>query len=159
MTCKFKFSIFGRLMKSLLTLMFIAVMTTVCAQAQTTMKVNPDARQKLNQFIQQSKFDGEPNTSFNGLSNPKLKPPLNTLLNLAAKDFLVTVSMHPTEKKFQDNIKKGLDRFNAYTHELDTEDMERICHYFEELMDCVGLQSSNGLLNKWIYGFDPAKKN
>jgi hypothetical protein len=146
-------------MKSLFTLMFIAVMTIVCAQEQSTMKVNPDARQKLNQFIQQSKFDGEPNTSFNGLSNPKLKPQLNTLLNLAAKDFLVTASVRPTEKKFQDNIKKGLNRFNTYADELDTEDMERICHYFEELMDCVGLQSSNGLLNKWIYGFDPARKN
>ena len=41
--------------------------------------------------------------------------------------------------------------------ELDTEDRERICHYYEELMNIVGLESSGGHLNNFMYGFDPAK--
>ena len=41
--------------------------------------------------------------------------------------------------------------------ELDTENRERVCSYFEELMDIVGLKSSNGQLNKFMYGFEPEK--
>ena len=42
--------------------------------------------------------------------------------------------------------------------ELDTEDREKICNYIEELMDIVHLESSNGQLNKFMYGFDPKSK-
>ena len=38
--------------------------------------------------------------------------------------------------------------------ELDTENRERICTYYEELMDIVGLESSEGLLNEFMYDFD-----
>lgn len=130
----------------------------VSVYSQSTMKVNTDAKQKLLLFIKKSKFNAEPGTVFNGLSNPRLKTQLNKFLNEAATDFLTTVNHQPNEKKFEDNIKTGLARFNTLYNELDTEDRERTCTYFEELMDCVGLQSSNGQLNLWMYGFDPTKK-
>ncbi|MGQ0711711.1 MAG: DUF4844 domain-containing protein [Rhodoferax sp.] len=38
---------------------------------------------------------------------------------------------------------------------LDTEDRQRCLGYFEELMDIFGVQSSDGLLNRLMYGFDP----
>ncbi|MFN3574521.1 MAG: DUF4844 domain-containing protein [Phenylobacterium sp.] len=28
--------------------------------------------------------------------------------------------------------------------------------YFEEIMECIGLESSEGLLNEFVYGFDPS---
>jgi len=37
---------------------------------------------------------------------------------------------------------------------VDTEDRERFCTYLEEIMDIVGLESSDGVLNTWLYGFD-----
>ncbi|NOU62328.1 DUF4844 domain-containing protein, partial [Marinifilum caeruleilacunae] len=37
------------------------------------------------------------------------------------------------------------------------EDRERICCYFEELMDIVGLESSDGQLNDFMYGFNPSE--
>ena len=146
-------------MKSILTLLLITIVITACGQSQSPMKVNIDAKQKLNKFIQKSKFEAEPGTLFNGLSNSKLKSQLNDVINQATKDFLSTINHQPTEKKFQDDIGIGLMRFNTFYNELDTEDRERICTYFEELMDCVGLQSSNGQLNEWMYDFDPTKKN
>ena len=57
--------------------------------------------------------------------------------------------------KNQEKIKIGLSRFAEVYMELDTEDRERVCTYFEELMDIVGLESSSGQLNKFMYGFDP----
>jgi hypothetical protein len=46
-----------------------------------------------------------------------------------------------------------LDRFKSIYVEIDTEDRERVCAYFEELMDIVGLESSDGHLNNFLYGF------
>ncbi|MVN92026.1 DUF4844 domain-containing protein [Mucilaginibacter aquatilis] len=141
-------------MKAFLTLFLIASSYIACGQ----MKVNKDAQSKLKAFIKKSKFDAEPATSFNGLSHANLKPQFNSLLNAAPKDFLVTAVHQPTEEKFQQDIGKGLSRFNPFYLQLDSEDQDRICGYFEELMDCVGLQSSNGKLNEWRYGFNPSKK-
>lgn len=42
--------------------------------------------------------------------------------------------------------------------ELETEDAEQLAGNFERIMDCIGLESSNGILNTWMYGFDPSKQ-
>ncbi len=128
------------------------------------MHVHPQAQQLLAHFIDKSKFDESDNEestglSFQGLANPVLKSPLTNLINQSAKDFAQTALHQPTEEKFRQDIKMGLQRFNPYYLELDTEDRECICTYFEELMDCVGLESSDGLLNEWMYGFDPNEKS
>jgi hypothetical protein len=35
---------------------------------------------------------------------------------------------------------------------IDTEDREQLLRYLEDIMDIVGIASSDGLLNKWMYG-------
>ena len=37
----------------------------------------------------------------------------------------------------------------------ESEDKEQAAGYMEELMDILGIESSDGLLNTWVYGFDP----
>lgn len=119
-----------------------------------------DVITKLQNFKKESKFEANSKDiiSYTGLSKPELKAKLSELLNQAADDFIVTTKNKPSEKKYQEDIKRGLSRFNPFYLDLDTEDREKTCSYFEELMDCVGLQSSGGELNKWLYGFDPTKK-
>jgi hypothetical protein len=41
----------------------------------------------------------------------------------------------------------------------DTEDRERLCGYLEEIMEIFGIESSDGLLNRWLYGFDPQEQS
>jgi hypothetical protein len=38
---------------------------------------------------------------------------------------------------------------------LRTQDAEQVAGTFEEIMDCIGLESSDGILNTWMYSFDP----
>lgn len=38
---------------------------------------------------------------------------------------------------------------------LDTEDKEWICEELTKIMDILKIDNSNGLLNAWLYGFDP----
>jgi len=39
----------------------------------------------------------------------------------------------------------------------DSEERERAASYVEEVMDILEVGSSGGLLNIWVYGFDPAE--
>src|ERR1700735_5624381 len=36
----------------------------------------------------------------------------------------------------------------------DTEEREKACAYCERIMDLLGIESSAGVLNTWLYGFD-----
>lgn len=58
----------------------------------------------------------------------------------------------------QDGKPQVLAEIEATLPELesdDTEDKERALTYVEELMEICGVDSSDGLLNEWLYGFDP----
>ena len=84
---------------------------------------------------------------------------LNDKINLAAEDFRKLADHgNASAQEYRDKIKVGLRRFEDIYIGLDTEDRERVCAYFEELMDIVGLESSGGQLNKFMYGFDPVNK-
>jgi hypothetical protein len=120
------------------------------------MKSNNKAIDSLNTFIKKPKFDSIPGAIYTGVSNPALKATLTSLINKAAEDFKNTAANNPSEEAYQHDIATGLARFNKLYMELDTEDREQVCHYFEEMMDCVELESSNGQLNNWMYGFDPS---
>jgi hypothetical protein len=37
----------------------------------------------------------------------------------------------------------------------DTEDRERLCMYLKRIKEIIGIKSLDGLLNRWLYGFDP----
>jgi hypothetical protein len=114
---------------------------------------------KFEEFKNKEKFDQDDKLFYPGISDQKLKPTLTEIINLAAEDFkILTVNGEVTDKDYQNAIKKGLDRFAHIYISLHTEDRERVCSYFEELMDIVGLESSGGHLNYFMYGFDPSKK-
>ncbi|GAB2946368.1 hypothetical protein GCM10027048_09170 [Hymenobacter coalescens] len=82
------------------------------------------------------------------MSNPALQPALNKLLNQSAADFRdVARSPNPTEGDFQGQIDQGLARLQPMYLALDSEDQDRVCLYYEELMDIVGLASSGGRLS------------
>ncbi|MEJ1240319.1 DUF4844 domain-containing protein [Chryseolinea sp. T2] len=115
---------------------------------------------KFDEFRRKEKFLKEENIFYPGIADPKLIPILTEKINLSADEFeLIANKGAPTYKEYQDAIKKGLDRFRVLYLELDTEDRERVCGYYEELMDIVGLESSGGHLNNFMYGFDPTKKD
>lgn len=107
-------------------------------------------------FKKKEKFIEDKTLFYPGIADVNLRPALTEKINLAADDFKkLTESGNTTDKDYQDKIQKGLTRFSDIYINLDTEDRERICQYFEEIMDIVGLESSGGHLNNFMYGFDP----
>ncbi|HWJ26916.1 MAG TPA: DUF4844 domain-containing protein [Flavisolibacter sp.] len=110
---------------------------------------------KFDEFIQKEKFVQDRSILYPGISDPVLKPILTQKVNQAAEDFKeVAIKEHPTKQQYLEVMKVGLSRFSTNLP-FDTEDRERVCHYFEELMHMVGLESSEGQLNMFLYGFDP----
>lgn len=90
-----------------------------------------------------------------GITAEVLKPILVEKLNQVADNFRqVAESGEATDKAYREKIQIGLESFRDVYLRLDTEDKERACRYFEELMDISGLESSNGLLNEFVYGFN-----
>ena len=132
------------------------ILLTLSAQGQSKpdIKTSKNLNEKFSEFIKKKKFVAE--YSYLGIAEEKMRPVFTEKINQVAFDFKrVSESDNPTDKKYLEKIDIGLSRFTSVYMELDTEDREKVCTYFEELMDIVGLQSSDGKLNKFIYGFDP----
>ncbi|MFB9079610.1 DUF4844 domain-containing protein [Flavobacterium procerum] len=124
-----------------------------CGQGKIKTPLN--AMNQFEKFKLKEKFIPEPTLFYPGIGDEKLKPIVTEKINLAADDFIKAAELqNPSAEDYHNAIKKGLDRFKSIYLELDTENRERICSYFEELMDIVGLESSNGLLNDFMYDFD-----
>lgn len=121
---------------------------------KTYIKVDKTAFDKIEAFKKKEKFQVDMKILYPGIGNEKLKPILTEKINLAANDFQKIIKSGNTEEEeFQKAIKIGLNRFSDIYLELDTENRERICGYFEELMDIVHLKSSDGQLNNFMYNF------
>ena len=126
---------------------------SACGQNATEMKTPENANEKFAEFITKKKFVEE--NFYPGIADEKMRPVFTEKINQIASDFkTVAESKKPTDKNYQEKIGIGLSRFADIYLELDTEDRERVCTYIEELMDIVELESSNGQLNKFMYGFD-----
>ncbi|WP_248724318.1 DUF4844 domain-containing protein [Seonamhaeicola sp. ML3] len=121
------------------------------------MKTPENANEQFAEFIAKKKFVAQPYPNYYpGITDEKLRPIFTKKINQIASDFkTVAESENATDKDYQKQIRIGLSRFRENDLELDTEDREMVCVYIEQLMDIVGLESSNGQLNKFMYGFDP----
>ena len=113
---------------------------------------------QLEAFKKKPKFLKDTASLYPGISVPTLRPVFEAKMNLAADDFReIAISNAPSDELYQAKIGVALQRFEDVYLQTDTEDRERICLYFEELMDIVGLESSDGQLNEFMYGFDPTE--
>ncbi|AXT59263.1 DUF4844 domain-containing protein [Aquimarina sp. AD10] len=138
----------------------ILLTLSACGQNVNEMKTPENANEMFAKFIAKKKFVEQPYPNFYpGIVNEKMRPIFTEKIDLVTTDFkTIAQSKKPTDIKYQEKIGIGLSRFTDIYQELDTEDRERVCMYFEELMDIVGLESSNGQLNKFMYGFDPMEQ-
>ncbi|MCR9248912.1 MAG: DUF4844 domain-containing protein [bacterium] len=140
------------MLKYLSTLVILSI--TLIAYSQNKMETPSNAIDQLTEFKKKEKFVADNSIMYPGAADPEMKAKLTELMNLAADDFIeVARDSNPTEELYHKKMELGLSRFSNIYLETDTEDRERVCGYFEELMDIVLLESSGGQLNKFMYGF------
>ena len=82
------------------------------------------------------------------------RPEVNRLLVLAADDFLRITTNKPTKEAYLACLDRDLVRLAPLTN--NTQDRQQIAQFFQELMEIVGLPSSEGRLT--AFANSPAPK-
>jgi two-component SAPR family response regulator len=103
---------------------------------------------KLGELRNQPKYVHEPGTSYNGMwpetDRQRAEAQLNELIDRLHQNLATA----PMKKSVLGEFSNTLAQFEP----VDTEDRERLCRYLEEIMNILGIESSGGLLNRWLYG-------
>ena len=118
-------------------------------------KIPSDASSKLERLRAQPKFLPNVGVLYTGVHDPKLRRASEIVINELIQSVENQLKQGPSKQIILYLFKGALDRLQL----SDTEDRERACTYVENIMDCIGLDSSDGLLDTWLYGFDPTAKH
>lgn len=110
---------------------------------------NEQRRLALAQFIAKKKFVKE--GFYPGATNEVDRIHYEAGVNDLASRLVELPPLEQTKSAVLSLFKPTMAEFDA----ADSEERDRFLGYLEELMDIFGIESSDGLLNKWRYGFDP----
>ncbi|MDQ2794694.1 MAG: DUF4844 domain-containing protein [Bacteroidota bacterium] len=101
---------------------------------------------RLEDFIEATKKVAE--TSATAKSQAEARPELNRLLVIAAFDFVQITRTAPGREAYLLAMDHGLERFDPLMTTLD--DRLEVAEFYIDLMDIVGLASSDGRLNAFV---------
>lgn len=121
-----------------------------------TLDVKSDAIIKLKELLQKEKFGPEEKTDqlplgYVGFLPEEDRPLANKTLNESIVRLISILKQNNkvTSRIILDEFEIGLNSFEDLA--FDTEDRERVCWYYEDIMDIIGLESTYELLNNWMY--------
>lgn len=121
-----------------------------------TLSVKPDAISKLKKLLEKEKFGPEEKTNqlplgYVGFLPEEDRPLANKIMNESIARLISVLEQNKkvTARMVLNEFENGLNSFEDLA--FDTEDRERVCWYFEDIMDIIGLESTNELLNNWMY--------
>lgn len=124
---------------------------TAMSQSPDTLVVPQGAIATLDQIVTEPKFRADPSGLYAGIPTEPERQAAEAAINDLASHLSGSIAAHPSKAYVLGEITKTLPAFE----DLDSEDKDRALEYIESIMDAVGLESSDGLLNRWRYGFDP----
>ena len=81
-------------------------------------------------------------------AHAEVRPDLNRCLVIAADEFLRVASGQPTREAYLQGLDAGLARVGPLTN--GPEDRQQVAEYYQDLMEIVGLDSSEGRLNAFV---------
>jgi hypothetical protein len=138
--------------QSLVFKLFTGIMLLLGAQGVSM--ANSSSAQDLREMIGQDHLAPQLEHGYTGVADPELKARLNSQVDAAAEALAAAAALNADSGQLLDVMKNhilGIDRDS-----LDTEDAEQVASAFERMLDALGIESSQGLLNTWMYGFDPS---
>lgn len=107
-----------------------------------------DRRQALDRFIAKKKFVKEPFYLVDLDEADRLK--YEAWVNQLARSLRKLAPSRQTKPVVLEKFKPAMKKFE----DTEEEDQDRFLGYLEELMDIFGIESSDGLLSTWRYGYD-----
>lgn len=106
--------------------------------------------QQLEHFQLQDHFLHD-NFLYTGVHDSELKKQLNQNISDTSRTFIKLYQgiTPPTKQQLLQTLSKGINQINP--NQLDTEDREQVAANYEKFLDIIGLESSEGILNSWLY--------
>src|SRR5260370_22232154 len=114
--------------------------------------VTPEILQRLSVLRSEPKFSEE--NLYPGAPSEEIRLNAERAVNTML-DRLASGLRRSPQKSYV--LSEFLEMLRAFEHE-DTEEREQSCTYCEHVMDTLGIESSDGVLNTWLYGFDPGQR-
>lgn len=124
------------------------LLTTACIPHQQI----PDSQriQCLQQLAAKDNFSATPGTLYTGVHDPLERARLNAHFRKSAQQLTNAIQAHAEHQAL---LKIFGDEINQVDREqLDTEDASQVALTYEKALDCLGFESSEGILNRWMYG-------
>ena len=123
------------------------VASTGYAQTSTTLQVPAKAAAKLERVLKQTQEAVVIGKRAGGLP-VEARPMLNRVLVQSASDFMTITGHNPSKEAYLKSVDTGLSRLNPLMKTL--EDRQHVAAYYEDLLDIVGIDSSEGRLPAFV---------
>jgi hypothetical protein len=118
------------------------------AMADDPLHVTPATIERLRMLKPELTFGPDQKTFYTGVPDPADRAIGDAAFSQLVDILLANLVRHPSKKFVLQQFKLALSKFSS----ADTEDRERAASYCEKIMDVVGIESSDGVLNRWLYG-------
>ncbi len=134
-------------MRTTLLLAFLSV--ALAGHAQTPVPVPAKAVARLGQLVRKTQDVIVVGNSSNKLP-AEVRPTLNRVLVESATEFLRQASNNPTREGYFKTLDAGLTRLESLA--VEAGDRQQVAEYFQDVLDIVGLKSSEGRLTAFVDG-------
>jgi len=111
-----------------------------------------EVKEALRELKSQKKFLANLALFFPGAPDELIRIEAENVINSALVKLIESPSDSFTENEFWLTLKVAAKQLAK----MDSEEMDRGLSYMEEIMDIYKIESSEGRLNEWRYGFEPS---
>lgn len=135
-------------------LIFICTVLTLISCGEASVKNLPKGSEvliALEALKETPKFNEDLLQFYPGAPNEEIRVKAEQILNTAISDLIAISDKDASEKEFWSILESAARKLAL----MDSEEMDRGLAYMESIMDIYNIESPEGRLNRWRYGFDP----
>ena len=129
----------------------ICLLTSCSFGEERILKVNEKVVSELEILLTEKKFIEDSSIMYPGVPDEVTRVSAEVIINGLTSRILLGIVENPTKGYVLGQFKLTLDRLSIF----DSEDADRALRYMERIMNILSIESSDGLLNEWRYGFEP----
>ena len=121
--------------------------------ADHPVQVTADAIERLRALRAEPKFIEDVPAAYPGAPSERTRSRCESAINELIDELLATGDKIETKSQVVDEFEQALFKLRSE----DSEEKEQAGAYLERIMDVFGIDSSDGMINRWRYGFDPGE--
>jgi len=137
-------------LKQLLFLTLIALLMSCSSGEKNALELTDNTISELRDFLAQKKFIEDSALMYPGAPSEQVRASAELIINDLVSRLIVGAPGNPTKVYVLGQFELSLSQLES----LDSEERDRALSYLEKIMEILSIESSDGLLNNWRYGFE-----